>query len=161
VKLDKSTRYALHFGLELALAGERPVTVADVAARHRLPPGALAKAVQRLVHAGIASGTRGIGGGYRLARSPAAVTVLDIVDALEPRRPGGDCLVAARPGQACAISPTCRLRVLFDEVDEMARSTFASVTLETLARPVLANGAGKPPGSEGRPRGAARRAASP
>ena len=140
MKLDKSTRYALHFALELAVAGDRLVSVADVAKRHGLSPGALAKAVQHLVRVGVASGTRGVGGGYRLARPPAEVTVLDVMDAFQPPR-RADCLVADRPGRPCALSPTCRLRVLFDEVEEMARATFASVTLETLARPLIGAGA--------------------
>ena len=76
--ITKSTRYALYAAAEMAMAGEGLVTVAAVAKRYGIPEGALAKVFQQLVRSGLATGTRGIGGGYRLARPPAKITVLDI-----------------------------------------------------------------------------------
>ena len=140
MNFNKSTRYALYAALEMAQAGETdPVTVAQVAQRYRIPETALAKVFQRLVRSGLASGTRGVGGGYRLAKPPSTLTVLDVVGVFEAPRPAGLCLAQDLPGQPCADYTPCRLRKLFDEVDEMARSTFASVTLDTLVgkRPVV------------------------
>jgi Rrf2 family protein len=134
VTLSKTTRYALYAALEMALAGEQPVTVAAVAARYRLPPSALAKVFQQLVRAGLATSSRGIGGGFRLARPRPEISVLDVITAFEPARPAGECLLSAGPGAYCARPGECGLRQLFDEVDELARSTFQSVTLDTLAR---------------------------
>jgi Rrf2 family protein len=134
MQLPKSARYALYAALEMALAGEGLVTVADVARRYAIPPGALAKSLQALVRAGIAAGTRGVGGGYRLAKPAGEVTVLDVVDVFQPPRAPGHCLLGGGTSPACATTPACRLRALFDEVDEGLRCTLASVTLETLAR---------------------------
>ncbi len=132
--IGKSARYALHALLEMALAGEAPVTVAGVADRYGLPRTALAKVFQQLVRAGLALGTRGVGGGYRLARPASQVSVLDVTSAFERPRPAGLCLIAERPGAGCERLPTCGLRQLFDEADELVRCTFASVSLATLAR---------------------------
>ncbi|HXH27784.1 MAG TPA: Rrf2 family transcriptional regulator [Candidatus Polarisedimenticolia bacterium] len=133
VSLSKSARYALYAATEMAMAGPGDqVTVARVAQRYRIPGGALAKVFQRLVRHGIAVGTRGAAGGYRLARSPSQVTVLDVLSVFQPPRPPGQCLIADRSEPRCDDATGCRLRVLFDEVDELARNTFASVTLETL-----------------------------
>jgi Rrf2 family protein len=119
----------------MASAPDEPVTAARVAAKYRLPASAVAKVFQRLVPAGIAVGTRGVAGGYRLARPAAAITVLEVVEAFEsPRRPG-DCLLDSCASEGCDHFAECRLRQLFDEVDEQARATFASVTLETLVAP--------------------------
>jgi len=134
VTLSKFTRYALYAALEMALAGDEPVTVARVAEPHGIPPAALAKVFQQLVRAGIAIGTRGVGGGYRLARPRTAITVLDIVSVFEPPRPAGECLLTARAGNACLGPEACGLRQLFDEIDDQMRYTTASVTLDTLAR---------------------------
>lgn len=131
--LGKSTRYALYAAMEMARAGDRAVTVARVARRYRIPPGALAKVFQQLVRSGVAAGTRGIGGGYRLAKPPSGITVLDIIAIYEPPRAPGRCLLAGRTEPPCQDSPACRLRRLFDEVDEVTRSTLQSVNLETLA----------------------------
>ncbi len=132
MNLNKSTRYGLYAAMELAKAWpEGPVTVARVAARYRVPESALAKVLQQLVRARLATGTRGAGGGYRLARSPARTTVLDVLSALEPVREPRQCLLTDRPLE-CDEYASCNLRRLFDEVEEVARATFASTTLETL-----------------------------
>jgi Rrf2 family protein len=132
--LSKFSRYALYAALEMARADGEPVTVAQVAGPHGIPPTALAKVFQQLVRAGIAVGTRGIGGGYRLARPRRDITVLDVVSVFAPlRSPGRDLLHA--PDVARAAAPHARsLQQLFDEVDEVTRATLASVTLETLVR---------------------------
>ena len=101
-------------------APDRHVTATAVADRYDVPSTVLAKVFQQLVRAGIAVGVRGSGGGYRLARRAREITVFDIIDAMEPVRASGSEI--ADP----------RLERLLDEVDELARTTFASVSLETL-----------------------------
>lgn len=136
MKYSKSTRYALYAAMQMAAAdADEPVTVASVAERFHIPPGALAKVFRDLVRAGIAVGARGVGGGYRLARPAGDVTVLDVITIFDPPRREGHCLLDDVGTPDCNDTPDCRLRRLFDEVDEMARCTFASVTLETLTAP--------------------------
>lgn len=148
MNLTKSARYALYAAMEMAQAAGRPVTVGQVARRYRIPAGALAKVFQQLVRWDIAVGTRGIGGGYRLARPASRITVLDVIDVYEAPREAGRCLLHERSEEPCPDFTACRLRRLFDEVEETARCTLQSVTLETLVRPES--------GLEQRPRRAAR-----
>ena len=129
MNVSKSARYALYAAMDMAGG---PVTVADVARRYRVPAGALAKVMQQLVRAGLALGTRGVGGGYRLARRASEITILDVLDVFQPPRSPGHCLLSELRDD-CEASAACRLRQVFDEVDEVSRSTFASITLETLA----------------------------
>jgi Rrf2 family protein len=131
LKTQRTTRYALYAAIEMAAAAAgEPVTAAAVAARHRLPPAVVAKVFQRLARAGIASGSRGVSGGYRLARPASRVTVLEVIAACE--EVGG---AAEAPPEAALPAAELRLRELFAEIDEQARATLASVTLETLVRP--------------------------
>ncbi|OFW47021.1 MAG: hypothetical protein A3J29_09670 [Acidobacteria bacterium RIFCSPLOWO2_12_FULL_67_14b] len=132
--LSKFSRYALYAALEMARAGDDPVTVGRVAAPHGIPPTALAKVFQQLVRARLAVGTRGIGGGYRLARPRGEITVLDVVKVFEPMGTPGVDLAHGRARGEPAKPQTAALRRLFDEVDEGIRATLASVTLETLVR---------------------------
>ena len=132
--LSKFSRYALYAAVEMARAGDGLVTVTQVAESHGIPPGALAKVFQLLVRAGIALGTRGIGGGYRLARSRTGITVLDVVSVFDPLRTPGDDLLHDRANASAATPNTAALQRLFDEVDEGIRATLASVTLDTLVR---------------------------
>lgn len=133
MNVTKSTRYALYAAAEMARAGENPTTVAGVAARYGIPEGALAKVFQQLVRAGLATGTRGIGGGYRLARPSSRITVLEVMHVFERRREPGGCLLHEAP-TACPKASACGLHWLFNEVDQLVRSTYESVTLETLVR---------------------------
>ena len=131
--VGKSTRYALYAAVEMTRAGDALTTVTAVAQRYRIPEGALAKVFQHLVRAGLAAGTRGVGGGYRLARPASRITVLDVMEVFERPRTRGACVLVDRGG-TCELSPACRVQWLFDEVDELVQGTYASVTLATLAR---------------------------
>lgn len=122
MRLRKSSRYALTAALEMARAGDRLVTAAEVAKGRGVPEAVLAKVFQQLVHAGIARGARGAGGGYRLSREPSRITVLEILTVFEP-----DLRAAPRASDDS-------IERLMREVDEQTRYTFASVNLETLSR---------------------------
>lgn len=121
MRVARSARQALVAALEMAAAGPGPVTVAEVAVRHGIPEAALAKVIQRLVRAGLAVGSRGVGGGYRLAREASAITVAEVLGPFEPPAARGE---PAEP----------RVDALLAEVGEATRCTLASVSLETLAR---------------------------
>ena len=128
MQLSKSARYALLASIEMARAPTTHVTASEVAARYGVPSSVLAKVFQQLVHRRLALGVRGSGGGYRLARKPRSITVLDVIEPFEPTRR------ATEMAELTDGTNLDRLERLLDEVDEMARCTFASVTLETLTR---------------------------
>ena len=133
IRLNKTTRYALYAAMEMARsAAPAQVTAARVAERYSLPATVTAKVLQQLVRAGIAVGTRGLGGGYHLADAPSRFTVLDVVEAFEPARARSRYLLDEGSNLERDDRLDCSLRRLFHEVDELARNTFASITLETL-----------------------------
>ncbi len=138
MKYQLSTRYALYAALEMAAApAGQPVSAAEVAERYRLPPTVVAKVIQRLVRAGLAVGSRGVTGGYRLARPPAQISLLELMEVFEGGReeatpaPSNNGSGGGAPGQLAEE----RLQRLFDEIDAQARATFASVSLATLVAP--------------------------
>ena len=129
----KGTRYALYAAMEMARSTEgTPVTAAQVAGRYDIPSTVLAKTFQQLVRAGLAAGTRGFRGGYALTRPAAKVTVLEVIEAFEPVGSLQQCLLVGRGDPQCTEFDLCPVCRLLDEVDEMARCTYASVTLDTL-----------------------------
>lgn len=134
MNVSKSARYALYAAAEMAVAGEAPTTVSVVAERYRIPEGALAKVFQQLVRAGLATGTRGVGGGYRLARAASKITVSDVMHVFERRPSPGGCVLHDRSDAPCPPSSACSVQWLFHEVDELVQSTYESVTLQTLVR---------------------------
>lgn len=131
MKTQRATRHALYAAIEMAAApvGE-PVSAAEVAARYGLPRAVVAKVFQRLARAGLAAGSRGVAGGYRLARPAGKITVLELIEVFERLGPEPRAADAAPPPAA-----ERRLAELFAEIDEQVRATLASVTLETLVSP--------------------------
>jgi Rrf2 family protein len=82
--ISQTAEYALRAAVCLAKHDGRSLTVQEVAAEAKVPPGYLAKVLQALARSGIVSSRRGLGGGFTLAAPPAALTVLDVVNAVDP-----------------------------------------------------------------------------
>lgn len=135
MRMQKATRFALHAALELARAGGERVTNQAIAERYGISVNHLAKVMGQLVRARIARAARGVGGGYLLARDPAEVSLLQIIEAIEGPRPQG-CTVAEVEGAPCPVP--CGMRPVFEEL--------AAVVDERLARVTLADALGRQPG---------------
>jgi Rrf2 family protein len=83
---SQTVEYALRAVVQLAYVSPESSTTASLAEVTKVPPAYLAKVLQALVKAGIATSQRGVGGGVSLARDPSRLTILDIVNAVDPIR---------------------------------------------------------------------------
>ncbi|MDF3288744.1 RrF2 family transcriptional regulator [Streptomyces silvisoli] len=84
MRMGEGVEWGLHCCLTLAwLGGQDPVSTAKLAARFDLPQAYLNKRLQALVRAGILTSTPGVRGGFRLARPPEKITLMDVVAAIE------------------------------------------------------------------------------
>lgn len=90
MKLSTKGRYAVTAMLDLALHENRgPVILADISQGQGISLSYLEQLFARLRRARLVSGVRGPGGGYRLARPAQAITVADIIVAVDDN---GDAL---------------------------------------------------------------------
>ena len=94
------------------------------------------KLVSRLAAAGLIDSTRGTGGGIRLARPPATITLADIVEAVEGPIAMTACVDAG--DHDCAIEGNCRVKPHWNAVNDAVRGALAGVTLASLAASVPA-----------------------
>ena len=87
--LSAKAEYACLAMLELAAqsGADRPVRLADVASKHGIPQRFLVQILLQLKVAGLVESTRGASGGYHLARDPAEVSLLDILDVIDRADP--------------------------------------------------------------------------
>ncbi|WP_043739266.1 Rrf2 family transcriptional regulator [Thioalkalivibrio nitratireducens] len=84
MKLTTKGRYAVTAMLDVAMhAEQRPVSLADVARRQHLSLSYLEQLFARLRRKGLVSSSRGPGGGYRLSRRSDAITVAEIILAVD------------------------------------------------------------------------------
>lgn len=141
MQLRGPVEWALHCCAVLAgLAPGRYLPTKDLAAYHGVPKEYLSKALQALSQAGIVESTLGPSGGYRLARAPAAVTFLEVVEAVEGRastfactniRRANPCLSAAEKSR-CVDSRPCSIARVMWQADRAWRDTLSAVTLADL-----------------------------
>lgn len=132
--------YALH-SLLIMVARTEPVSVRDLAGFQELPERYLAKLFTRLEHAGIVAGTEGLGGGFTLARPAGSITVLDILEAIDPKRSLFTCgeirrhcaLFDGEP-PAWSTAGTCRIHHFMQEAESTLQDFLRSKSLVDLTR---------------------------
>jgi Rrf2 family nitric oxide-sensitive transcriptional repressor len=82
--LPKTAEYALRAAVWLARAPEQTESADSLAERTQVPRRYLHKVLQDLVRAELVRSQSGPGGGYALAKTPAKITILDVVNAVAP-----------------------------------------------------------------------------
>ncbi len=105
-------------------------SAAELAAETGLPVPTVQKLVSKLSAAGLLRATRGSGGGLQLARPAAAITLADIVEAVE----GPIALTACSDGGDCAVDHDCRVKPHWPLINEALRGALAGITLVQLTR---------------------------
>jgi len=84
MRLTTKGRFAVTAMIDIALRdGGGPVTLSDISQRQKISLSYLEQLFGRLRRQGLVNSTRGPGGGYRLARQPADVSVADIILAVD------------------------------------------------------------------------------
>src|SRR5580700_12086084 len=124
-----STRgdYASRALLSLALRAEEqaPTSVRDLAERTGLPQPYLEQILLALKGAGLVRSKRGVGGGYVLARTPEAISLAQIVSAVDGPIAAGDFGEPPANG-ACDHEGQCVLLAFWADVGEKMREHLAS-----------------------------------
>jgi Rrf2 family transcriptional regulator, nitric oxide-sensitive transcriptional repressor len=132
MKLSLHTDYGLRLLMYLAGSGER-VTAGEVAEFFGISRDHTAKVAQRIVRAGWARSTRGIGGGLELARDPSAIRVGEVISTLEGNTHLLDCVCAEQ--DLCRIQQRCKLRKALAKAERLQMEYLNSVTLRDLVKP--------------------------
>jgi FeS assembly SUF system regulator len=102
-----------------------------VAGETGIPLPTVQKLVSRLSAAGLIESTRGTGGGFRLSRPPAAITLADIVEAIEGPIAMTACVDAGK--HDCAIEADCQVKPHWNAVNGAVRGALAGVSLAQLS----------------------------
>ena len=130
--LSQTVEYALRAAVMLATRPGEPATTEEVAERTRVPAAYLAKILQGLTRAGIVRSQRGVGGGVSLAVPPEQLTILQVVNAVEPIQRIKTCPL----GISSHGSRLCPLHRRLDTAMAQYEAAFGNTTLaEVLAEP--------------------------
>lgn len=137
-QVTAKTDYGLLLMIALGKAnGRGQKSLRQLADEQRLPYRFLTQIAIPLRHAGLLEAKEGVGGGYRLTRPPDAITVGEIVRALEG--PIGLVRCAAQGAGTCPSEGVCALPPFWHKVGTTINRAFDTLTLaDLLASPVTA-----------------------
>ena len=114
--------------------GGARLSAAALAAETGLPAPTVQKLANRLVVAGLLRSMRGANGGVTLARPAAAITLADIVEAVEGPIAMTSCVDAAR--HDCTLEEACAVKPHWPGINAALRGALAGVPLTQLAEEI-------------------------
>jgi Rrf2 family cysteine metabolism transcriptional repressor len=140
MKLSTRAEYGIRVLVVLAHAdGERPTSLAGIAKADKLPHAYIEQLVGALRRAGLVTATRGHSGGYRLARPPEQISLVDAVRALD-----GPILEMPCAGpddlESCDRPQDCSVHEVFERLNNSLNGMLGGTTLADVA-----SGTGGPP----------------
>jgi Rrf2 family nitric oxide-sensitive transcriptional repressor len=130
MQLTKFSDYALRVLMFAHAAGDRLVTIEEMAASYRISRAHLMKVVNALTRTGYLTAVRGRSGGLRLAKPAAKIILGDVVRATEPDFALVECFST---GNQCVITGCCRLPRVFNEALDAFLGVLDRHTLESIA----------------------------
>lgn len=140
MQLTKFSDFALRVLMYTHAAGDRLVTIEEMARSYRVSRAHLMKVVNALTRAGYLKAVRGRAGGLRLAKAADEIRLGDVVKTTEPDFALVECFAT---GNQCVISGRCRLPGVMKEalnnfIAALNRYTLASIALrpEDFVHPV-------------------------
>jgi len=132
MRLSNLADYAVIIMCQAAVhCGEGRVSAAEIAAETGLPVPTVQKLVSKLTAASLLRSVRGARGGLQLGRPAAAITVADIVEAVE----GRIALTACADHTPCDYEVGCSMRPHWPIINQALRGALAEVTLAQLRMP--------------------------
>ncbi len=116
LQLSKQTEYALQCMMCLSEKPDEILRAGMISEEKSIPRPFLAKILQKLSKAGFVESTRGLNGGFRLARKPDDIYLIDIVELMEGAITISKCAIDK---MKCDLSSDCALCSIWTELKEV------------------------------------------
>lgn len=126
--ISQTAEYALRAITFLADQERVPHTTAQIAEATQIPAGYLAKVMQALSRVRVVRSQRGLNGGFTLNRDPQQLTLLEIINAVDPIRRFHECPL----GLPTHADDLCPLHQCLDEGARMLEKFFGDTTVSAL-----------------------------
>jgi Rrf2 family protein len=143
MRLSEGVEWGMHAVVLLAFVPGTTLPAARIAEFHGVPAPYLAKHLQALARAGILESVPGARGGYRLARGPEAIRLVDVVEAIDGDSGAFRCTEIRRRGPAAGPARDyrvpCAIHAAMVRADAAWRAELARTSAADLAAGVLAS----------------------
>jgi Rrf2 family protein len=141
--LGSGVEYGLHCLLWLVGSHSEPASSRDLADLQGISSSFVAKIFPKLEKAGIVTASDGLRGGYWLAKPANRITVLDVVDAIEGKKPlfeclqiRGRCALFGDKPPAWSVKGLCSIHAVMIRAETSMREELARTSLADLAHAV-------------------------
>ena len=134
LRVTKLADYGIIILMRLAGQGAGTCNARDLANDVHLPQPVVSKILKLLAKSGLLESRRGIKGGYGLARKPEAITVAQIIRALEGPIAVTECTDKIRGD--CGLETGCPVRTNWHRINRAIDQALESITLVEMARPL-------------------------
>jgi len=130
LKLTSAADYAIRAMIHLACLPEGTQALRDEIARaQKIPTSFMAKILRSLVRAQLLRSSRGVNGGFALARAPHEINLLEVVEAIEGPLRLNEC--SSNPNE-CEHGMSCPAAPVWTAVQDSMRQILKSASLEAL-----------------------------
>ena len=136
IRLSRLAEYAVLLMSHMAREPATTHTAIGMADATGLPVPTVSKILAMTSRYGLLDSIRGRDGGYRLARAPAAISVEDIIAAVDGPIALTVCIEQG-PG-CCELEHVCPSRTNWHRINQALRSALSGVTLAEMAAPAVA-----------------------
>ncbi len=127
--ITRETDYAVRTVLYLAKNGNRRVSVTEIAEAMYIPKSFLAKLLQRLVKNHILQSSRGVKGGFELAKKASAISLLDVMEVMQGPAAINTCAIDSG---RCRMSSTCSVHPVWTGIRREVERKLAKTTIGKL-----------------------------
>ncbi|HEV8581750.1 MAG TPA: SUF system Fe-S cluster assembly regulator [Thermoanaerobaculia bacterium] len=132
IRITKQTDYGIVLLTHLAANPERQYNAPDLAAEAHLPLPMVSKILKLLARESLLISHRGVKGGYSLARQPEAISMAQIIAALEGPIAITECISVEGD---CFHEPLCPVRSNWRRINQAVRTALEGITLAEMAHP--------------------------
>ena len=132
LRVTKLTDYATVVLTVLATRPDRVLSAPELAEQAGLEAPTVAKLLKPLAQAGLVEGFRGAQGGYRLAREADAISLIEIVEAMEGPLAMTEC---SQHDSHCGIAHQCSVRANWRLINDVVADALRGVTLAQMLHP--------------------------
>lgn len=141
IRINRETDYGIGILSLMARSRDTRYNAATLAEQRGLPLPIVSKILKHLARDGILVSYRGAKGGYGLARSPEAISVADIIAALEGPIQLTEC--AEEGIDVCQYGSQCNVSANWSRINSVVREALDNITLAEMSTTVAGSGDGR------------------
>jgi len=127
--VTRKADYAVRCILHLSKNPSKVITVSDISKSMKIPMSFLAKILQSLMKQDIVKSVRGVKGGFRLAKKPADVNLLQVIEAVQGPSAANICAIDK---SLCRLSKTCSVHPVWVEIRELVEKRLKEETFDMM-----------------------------